>query len=95
MAGGINQAEIYNLASLDAAYTLARIEGDMNTVGDMRAQAHWLLDHPQEYDDVAMIPEESLRKILDSQEPALGARLIARIHKLRAICILKSKSAPG
>jgi hypothetical protein len=75
MAGGIHRVEIDNLASLDAAYTFAGIEGDMNTVGDMRAQAHWLLDHPQEYDDIVMIPKESLRKMLDSQEPALGGPL--------------------
>ena len=95
MAGGVNQADVDNLASLDAAYALAGIEGDLNTVGDMLSVAHHLLDHPQEYDDVAMIPEESLRKHLDAQDPPLGLRLVSRIYKLRTICIIKSKSSPG
>ena len=67
MAGALNQTDVDNLSSLDDAYALAGIEGDLNTVGDMRFAAHHLLDLLQEYDDIAMLPEESLRKHLEAQ----------------------------
>ena len=39
MAGALNQTDVDNLSSLDDAYALAGIEGDLNTVGDQRG---WL-----------------------------------------------------
>ena len=95
MAGALNQTDVDNLSSLDDAYALAGIDGDLNTIGDTRVAAHHLLDLPQEYDDIAMLPEESLRKHLEAQEPPLGLRFVSRIYKLRNICVMKSKSSPG
>ena len=95
MAGAFNQADVDNLSSLDDAYALAGIDGKLNTIGDTRFTAHHLLDLPQEYDDIAMLPEESLRTHFEAQEPPLGLRLVSRIYKLRNICVMESKSSPG
>ena len=88
MAGALNKTDVDSLSSLDDAYSLAGIEGDVNVGGNMRFAAHHLLDLPQQYDDIAMLPEESLRKHLEAQEPLLGLRLVSRMYKLRNICIM-------
>ncbi len=49
---------------------------------------------PQDFEDVAMIPESSLSASLSRRVPPFALRQISRLYKFQAICILKSKSTP-
>jgi hypothetical protein len=94
-AQGITLVQTASLTSLDEAYELAGIQGTRTTSTDLRAIINTFLGEPQDFEDVAMIPESSLSASLSTQAPPFSFRQVSRIYKFQEICILKPKSTPG